>query len=317
MRHYGKDTYIHDAVTELRDLTQKEHETEQDFGNRLAQKYSRFAGFFSIEDQGAQYNEGLHGTVAANVARDRRLNADKFTALDEVIDLGRAERARNPKASKSILRDMTRLNRGKTLMIERAPSTISGYDGSRATNHGYGILAIDGGGYSLPTDYDSVSYWENTESSAGNSEGAHAVMNNMNPRLEEWAQPTRPGWQVRPDGSRNPSDLETIKVLPRTDEVCFICIDANHYVPDCPLITPEARLRARERLLGLPANVLAKLPRYSFLIAGLQPPPKPNKYGFRSQSQTQNRNPRDISGSEKKLLQTFSKNSAYLFESRC
>ena len=40
LRNYAKDTYIHDAVTELRDLTQKEHETEQEFGNRLAQKYS-------------------------------------------------------------------------------------------------------------------------------------------------------------------------------------------------------------------------------------------------------------------------------------
>ena len=309
--NYAQDTYIHDSVTELRDLTQKEHETEQEFGNRLAQKYSRFAGVFSIEDQVAQYSGGLHGTIAANVARDIRLNADKFTTIDEMIDLadsyGRAERARYPKASKSILRDTPRLNRGKTVMIEGSPSTISGYGGSRASTHGDGILVIDEGGYSPPTDYDSVSYWENTESSAGNSEGVHAVMKSMNPRLEDWAQPTRPGWQVRPDGSRNPSNLDPIKVLPRTDEVCFICIDANHYVPDFPLITPEARVRAIERLLGLPANVLAKLPRYSFLIAGLQPPPKPNNYAFRSQSQTQNRNPRDVSGREKKLLQPFPK----------
>ena len=138
----------------------------------MAQKYSRFAGVFSIEDQVAQYTEGLHGTVAANVARDRRLNADKFTKIDEVIDLadsyGRAKRARNPKASKSILNDTPRLNRGKTLMIEGAPSTISGYGGSRASTHGDGILAIDGGGHSPPTDYDSVSYREHTESSAGN-----------------------------------------------------------------------------------------------------------------------------------------------------
>ena len=170
-------------------------------------------------------------------ARDRSLNADKFTTIDEVIDLadsyGRAERARNPKVSKSILRDTPRLNRGKTLMIEGVPSTISGYDGSRASNHGDGILAIYGRGYSPPTDYDSVSYWENAESSAGNSEGVHAVMNNINPGLEDWAQPSRPGRQVRPEGSRNPSNLEPIKVLPRTDEASyFICIDANHYVPD-------------------------------------------------------------------------------------
>ena len=142
--------------------------------------------------------------------------------IDLADSYGRAERARNPKASKSILRDTPRLNQGKTLMIERASSTISGYGGSINSTHGDGILAIDGGGYSPPTDYDSVSYWENTESSAGNSEGVHAVMNNMNPRLDDWAPPNHPGWQVRRDGSRKPSNLEPIKVLPRTDEVCFI-----------------------------------------------------------------------------------------------
>ena len=79
------------------------------FGNQLAQRYSRFAGVFSIV---AQYSEEMHGTMAANVAKDRRLNDNKFTTIDEVIDLAdsysRAERASNQKTFKSTLRDKPR-----------------------------------------------------------------------------------------------------------------------------------------------------------------------------------------------------------------
>lgn len=224
-----------------------------------------------------QFIEGLKPTVMNDVLRVRTADPTRYATLSLVADLadsfGRSERAR---AQERKARHVLPPVRGKApaLAVEHTPSTETVDSGS--------ILPITGGAEVDMIDVDNSkseadsdwieSLYESTlqsqEVSAAEVNAVAPVVTNHNPRQPQWAQPERPGWL----DARQASD-EIARRINR-GLVCHLCLAPDHFLSDCDKSPSQAKPLVRKRLPLLREDVRAKLPRFTYIVAGLTPPDK-------------------------------------------
>ena len=92
------------------------------------------------------------------------------------------------------------------------------------------------------------------------------VVTNHNPNIPKWAQPNRPGWI----DSRVKS--EDISRRVNNGFVCHLCLAPDHFLPDCRKTPQEAKDLIRRRLPLLREETRKRLPRFTYIVAGLKPP---------------------------------------------
>ena len=125
LQNFAKDAHIREVTHKLRELQQKDQETENDFGHRVLSAYSYIPGVNTQDDQIVTFIEGLHDGVSAGATRDRQLSPYRYETLHSVMELahshGAVERARRPnfRKEKTIVK--------RTLLVEPdTGSTTSG-----------------------------------------------------------------------------------------------------------------------------------------------------------------------------------------------
>ena len=240
LQTYVKDSHIRDIVTRIRELKQKDLETEYDFGHRVLATYSRIPGVYTQSDQVVTFIEGLHDAVWAGVNRDRQVASHSYETFHSVMDLanshGIVERACHTSVG--------RLNppRKTVLLVHacttsgRCTSVASGYTDNSAA------LAIGNhDGLSPPTTPSFATYTPSertptsqvtTDVDDSRQDAALAIVPNRNPRLPDDAQPSRPGWVDRglrhTTILRNPQHGNNSHTSTADQRRCFFCANISH-----------------------------------------------------------------------------------------
>ena len=293
LQTYAKDSHIRDVVTRIRDLKQKDQETEYDFGHRVLATYSRIPGVYTQADQVVTFIEGLHEAVSAGVNRDRQVAPNSYETIHSVMDLanshGIVERARSAQLGK-----LKPIRRNVMLVEPDNPTNSSGHSTSVASGYADhpAALAIENQeSLSMPSTPSFSTYTPSertptshvtTDIGSASQAAALAIVPNRNPRLADDAQPYRPGWIDRrprqPTMLRNPQSENYPQVGTTDQRRCFFCASLSHYVPDCPFVTEAVRIEARRNLMEATPAQRALLPNWTFTVAGV-PNPRNENYG--------------------------------------
>ena len=282
LQTFAKDAHIREVTHKLRELQQKDQETENDFAHRVLSACSRIPGVYTQGDQIVTFIEGLHDTVSAGATRDRQLSPYRYETLNSVMELahshGTVERARRPNFRKDIAKRTLEVKPGT------GPTTSGIAPSLDATETGDEVaLALEGGHTHSPPSTPSYTTYLLSEGTT-----AHAVPSsntvstasaelpifpNRNPRLHADAQPYRPGWVDRgvkyPTVLKNPQHGNNALASGNANRSCFLCANRSHYVPDCPFVNETVRMEARRNLIEATPAERALLPRWTYQIAGI------------------------------------------------
>ncbi|CAN8062282.1 unnamed protein product [Agarophyton chilense] len=241
LRSYATSNAIHQAILDLRDVTQKPEEGKAEYSSRLNKASVRCGNVHSTEDKITLYIDGLDPSIKSLVARYREKHGR--VSFLELVQFAKAEgdaaRARgSPRRSVAFGTSMgkekisARVNQRSKLLHLESPvdSRDSSFAPKESDSHEEAVHLMECTDSSVPT--------VDLPHSESQDEEALMAMEGRGPMCRPYKVPPqggfkngKPGWVVTPTEYRSQPMLTN-----RRDRlICYSCYGKHHLSAECTL----------------------------------------------------------------------------------